>query len=252
MTNLDKADPSAAGAARQPRTWDFAETTLVVLIADGVFTLSAAFGVSVLLAAVGGIRGMPKAQLEALLTQGNWHGAAIIVATPLTIAVLWIAIRMARREFSEYLALNWPSGGEIVRALAIMSILLMVEMSVAAKIGGANVQGNPDLFVGSSIGLLALLVAGCIVGPILEEFVVRGFMYRGWSQSFLGPTGTIVLTSILWAMNHTQYSWYQRFWIFLTGLALGHFRQRTNSTWLPVIAHSALNTFILFTMGRYL
>lgn len=252
MTNLDKADPSAARAARQPRTWDFAETAFVVLIADGVFTLSAALGVSVLLGALGGIKGMSRAQLEALLTQGNWHGAAIIAATPPTIAVLWIAIRMARREFSEYLALNWPSGGEIARALAIMSILLMVEMSVTAKMGAADFQDNPDLVVGGTVGLLTLLIAGCIIGPILEEFVVRGFMYRGWSQSFLGPTGTIVLTSILWGMNHTQYGWYGRFWVFVTGLALGHFRQRTNSTWLPVIAHSTLNTVIFFTMGRYL
>ena len=252
MTNLENADPSAARGARRPRTWDFAETLFVALIAEGVFKLTAGLGVGVLLAMLGGIDGMPNAQLQAMLSQGNWHGATVIVSTPPTIAVLWIAVRMARREFGEYLALNWPSGGEVGRALAIMSILLMVEMSVTAALGWSNFQDNPDLIVGGTVGLLTLLVAGCIVGPILEEFVVRGFMYRGWSQSFLGPTGAIVLTSILWAVSHTQYGWYDRFWIFVTGLALGHFRQRTNSTWLPVIAHSALNTFIFFTMGRYL
>jgi hypothetical protein len=34
---------------------------------------------------------------------------------------------MARRDFVEYLALNWPSSGELLRALAITAILLLVE-----------------------------------------------------------------------------------------------------------------------------
>ena len=83
----------------------------------------------------------------------------------------------------------------------------------------------------------------------MEEFVVRGFMFRGWSQSFLGPVGSIVLTSVLWAMIHTQYDWYGRFWIFVTGLVLGHLRWRSNSTWLTVMVHSTNNIFVLFWMG---
>jgi membrane protease YdiL (CAAX protease family) len=53
----------------------------------------------------------------------------------------------------------------------------------------------------------------------------------------------------LWAMIHTQYGWFGRFWIFATGLALGHFRWRSNSTWLTVMVHSAINIVIFFTMG---
>jgi membrane protease YdiL (CAAX protease family) len=96
---------------------------------------------------------------------------------------------------------------------------------------------------------LIFLIAGCIAVPIMEEFVVRGFMFRGWSQSFLGPIGSIVVTSVVWAMIHTQYNWFGRFWIFATGLALGHFRWRSNSTWLTVMVHSAINIVIFFTMG---
>ena len=91
----------------------------------------------------------------------------------------------------------------------------------------------------------------CIAAPILEEFVFRGVMFRGWSQSFLGPIGAIVLTSALWAMLHTQYGWYERSWIFVDGLVLGYFRLRSNSTWLTVVAHSAMNMAILFLGGPY-
>jgi uncharacterized protein len=96
---------------------------------------------------------------------------------------------------------------------------------------------------------LIFLIGGCIAAPIMEEFVVRGFMFRGWSQSFLGPIGSIVVTSVLWAMIHTQYDWFERFWIFASGLALGHFRWRSNSTWLTVMVHSAINIVVFFAMG---
>jgi len=108
-----------------------------------------------------------------------------------------------------------------------------------------------DLVVGGTGGLLLLLIGGCIAAPIMEEFLVRGFMFRGWSQSFPGPIGAIVMTSAVWAMNHTQYDWFGRLEVFVMGLALGHFRWRGNSTWLTVMVHSALNTFIFFVKGPY-
>jgi membrane protease YdiL (CAAX protease family) len=100
--------------------------------------------------------------------------------------------------------------------------------------------------------LLIFLIGGCIAVPVMEEFVVRGFMFRGWSQSFLGPVGSIVLASALWALIHIQYDWFGCFCIFVTGLALGHFRWRSNSTWLTVMVHSAINIVLFFWMGLYL
>ncbi len=35
------------------------------------------------------------------------------------------------------------------------------------------------------------------------------------------------------------------------GLALGYSRWRSDSTWLTVMIHSALNTFLFFMMGPY-
>jgi uncharacterized protein len=77
-------------------------------------------------------------------------------------------------------------------------------------------------------------------------------MFRGWSQSFLGPVGSILLTSVLWGMIHTQYDWFGGFWIFVLGLALGYFRWRSNSTWLTVMVQSAINTLLLFIVGLQL
>jgi uncharacterized protein len=217
------------------------ETTFVTLIAYGVYTLAAGLAVSIALAMQDGAKTWPL-QFQAA-------GAAYIVASPATISVLWIAIRMAGRDFAEYLALSWPSTRELLRALAITAILLSVQSLAAYVVGSKEISLDPYASARQTSGLLLFMIGGGIAAPVMEEFVFRGFMFRGWSQSFLGPVGSIVLTSVLWGMTHTQYDWFGRFWIFVTGLVLGHFRWRSNSTWLTVMVHSAINVLFFFSMG---
>jgi membrane protease YdiL (CAAX protease family) len=232
--------------AQAPKTWDFMETTFVALVAYAVFGIASGLALIVTILVVQKNIETP-AQFQELAMQGRWYGVALIVACPPTLAVLWVAIRMAGRRFSEYLALNWPSRNELVSAFAVTFVLLLAQI----VLGSGEPSADPLLTVNGAGGLLVLLIGGCIAGPIMEEFVFRGFMFRGWSESFLGPIGAVVLTSALWGMYHTQYDWSERFWIFVFGLVLCSFRWRSGSTWLAVIVHSALNIFIFFTSGPY-
>jgi membrane protease YdiL (CAAX protease family) len=249
MSELENARPLGAAPAPQPRTFDFFETLLVALIAYAAFLFAAQLTIMLSLPAF--MNGVSSEEVDVLWKQPHRQGAAVILATPAAIAVLWVAIRRAGREFTEYLALNWPSRDGIVSALGVMTIFLTVEAFVTIKLGLTRPQANSDPVVGGATGLILFAVVICLAAPILEEFVFRGFMFRGWSQSFLGPVGAILLTSVLWAMQHTQYGWYERSWIFVAGLVLGHFRLRSNSTWLTVVAHSAMNMEILFLGGPY-
>jgi CAAX protease family protein len=240
MSDFENIDPPIPASLPPLRTWDFMETVFVCLIAYIVYALSFGVAASVMLVATDAT--LSRAQFQA-------YGVGYVVACPLTISVLWIAIRMARRDFAEYLALNWPSSGEFLRALAITAILLLVESFAISAVGTEASSSNPYAGAGGAGGFLIFMIGGCIAAPLMEEFIFRGFIFRGWSQSFLGPVGSIVLTSVLWGLIHIQYDWFGRFWIFVTGLVLGHFRWRSNSTWLTVMVHSAVNTFLLFLMG---
>jgi membrane protease YdiL (CAAX protease family) len=93
-----------------------------------------------------------------------------------------------------------------------------------------------------------MLVAGVIAIPVLEELTIRGFMFRGWSETRLGPIGTILLTSAIWCIIH-RYGWLESLHLFLLGLALGYCRWRSNSTCLTVMMHSAFNSALFFMMG---
>lgn len=224
------------------------ETTFVALLAYGAYMLIGGLSLTVILQ---GIANSP-AELAALAQQGRWQGISVTIGSLAAIAVLWIAIRKAGREFSEYLALNWPSWDELVLALLIMAIVVAAEMVMLGP--SSRVESgasDPTLVVRSTSALLMLLISGCIVGPMMEEFIFRGFLFRGWSQSFIGPVGSIVIISAVWAITHTQYDWFERAFIFAAGLVLGYFRWRSDSTWLTVIVHSAMNILAFFTIGKY-
>jgi uncharacterized protein len=126
---------------------------------------------------------------------------ALIVASPFTIGVLAVAIRIARQDFAEYLALRWPSLRELGRAFAMMSALLLVWFLIAHLTGQKSSRFALDGYrIAKQTGwLLEYLIALCIVAPITEGRLVHSFLFGGWSNSFLSPAGAILLSLAVWA-----------------------------------------------------
>jgi membrane protease YdiL (CAAX protease family) len=186
---------------------------------------------------------IPAADLKSLMHQAGWMALAMIVGCPFTLGVIWLATRIARQPFADYLALHWPTGRELVHAFAVMLAVLLVWFGVGWLIGQRASEFAIDTYRSAkALGWLVVYVAALVVFvPISEEFVVRGFLFRGWSQSFLGPVGAIVLTSAIWTALHIQYNAFYLSEIFAIGLVLGYFRWQTGSTWLTTIVHAAIN-----------
>jgi uncharacterized protein len=235
-------------APEAPRTLDFFETLGFALLAYAAFAIGGWLTLVVLVV----VHNVPSTVSSAELSkQGYLHAAALLGALPCVLAVIWIAVRRARRQFSEYLALIWPERNEIVLALIVMFVVLQMLGFVGASIGAASDPGIVVEYQGARDdgSLFLFLVAACIGAPIFEEFAVRGFLFRGWSESFVRPEGAIVLSSALWAAYHTQYDLFGRFEIFVMGLVLGYFRYRSGSTLLAVVVHSAINLYCFFLIA---
>jgi membrane protease YdiL (CAAX protease family) len=93
-----------------------------------------------------------------------------------------------------------------------------------------------------SDGALWLLIfAFCVAAPMSEELFARGFLYRGWSETWLGPVGAIALSSLVWTGLHLQYDWYFFGEVFTLGLWFGYLRYRSGSTWLTIVLHGLNN-----------
>jgi membrane protease YdiL (CAAX protease family) len=169
---------------------------------------------------------------------------SVIMGLPAVIAALWVAIRFSRTPFADYLALRWPSWKDLLIGVGALAVLV-AGWDLLSRGVGREIQPG---FMGEVLksaqadgALWLLVIAFCIAAPMSEEFFARGFLYRGWSESFLRPAGAIVLSSLAWTALHLQYDWFFFGEVFSIGLLLGYLRYRSNSTWLTVVVHGVNN-----------
>ena len=243
MSSAELAVVPASPVPKMPRTWKFFGTALwggLAFVAMSVGQIAAAV-IAIGLFANGDAS---EANLRAIAEHGATVAASVLLGLPAALLVLWLAIRLAGRSFAAYLALRWPKTKEIAFALAASTVLL-VTLDVVANLAGYPL--SPDFALASmrsarDSGLIWLVMLGfCIGAPIAEEFIFRGFVFRGWSATFLGPVGAIALSSALFAVIHQQYEWFYIGGIFAIGALFGYLRHRSGSTWLTVIAHAFYN-----------
>jgi membrane protease YdiL (CAAX protease family) len=181
-----------------------------------------------------------------LLSDIGNHGPAIafavVLATPALLAFLYLATRLARVSFREYLALKWPRWRDVGVALAGLFALILLASFADA---GAGKEIPPFVLesfrTARDSGMLPLLIlAFAVLAPLQEEIMFRGFLYRGFCHGF-GPLPTVLLTAGAWAMLHGQYEWYFVAQIFLLGLYLGWVRWMSGSALLAFFLHALIN-----------
>lgn len=96
-----------------------------------------------------------------------------------------------------------------------------------------------------------LLVLGVgVMAPILEELIFRGFLLKEFSYTFLGTSGAVVLTSLIWALIHSQYDLVYLAIIFVTGLLFGIARVMSHSLLVPIAMHIIFNVSAAIELYR--
>jgi membrane protease YdiL (CAAX protease family) len=236
------APPPVIASQRPPRIWKFWGTALW-----GLFIFAAMFAGQIAVVAWFVLRqGGPIDMAAAIHVVGGGLTISLSVITglPAVLAALWVAIRVSRTPFTEYLALRWTSWSNLLIGVVALFVLVM-GWDLVSRMTGREVTAG---FMGDVLqsartdGALGLLVfAFCVAAPVSEELFARGFLYRGWSESFLGPVGAILLSSLVWTALHLQYDWFFFSEVFSIGLLLGYLRYRSNSTWLTIILHGLNN-----------
>jgi uncharacterized protein len=229
-------------APRPPRVWKFWGTALW-----GLLIFAAMIGGQMAVLAWFILRSDGPIDLAKVITVaggGMTMSLSVIMGLPAVLAALWIAIRLSRTPFADYLALRWTSWRNFLIGLVALSVLV-VGWDLLSRATGREVEPGfmADVLKSARAdGALWLLVlAFCVAAPVSEEFFARGFLYRGWSESRLGPVGAILLSSLVWTALHLQYDWFFFGEVFCIGLLLGYLRYRSRSTWLTVVLHGLNN-----------
>jgi hypothetical protein len=97
MSSTDMPLLPLVATPRLPRIWYFWGSTVFGLLAHGVALLAQMLTLVAVLIRYGGAE-PSEATLTMLVHQGGTIAVATVVACPAMLAVLWIAIRMARRR----------------------------------------------------------------------------------------------------------------------------------------------------------
>jgi membrane protease YdiL (CAAX protease family) len=240
---VDSAPAAPVIAARRPpRIWKFWGTALW-----GLFIFAAMFAGQI--AVIGWFvlrQGGPIdiAAATHVVGGGLTIALSVISGLPAVLAALWIAIRVSGTPFSDYLALRGTSWRNFLIGVGGLVVVVM-GWDLLSRATGRDVTPG---FMGDVVqsaqadGVLWLLViAFCVAAPISEELFARGFLYRGWSESFLRPAGAILLSSLVWTALHLQYDWFFFGEVFSIGLLLGYLRYRSQSIWLTICMHGLNN-----------
>jgi membrane protease YdiL (CAAX protease family) len=168
----------------------------------------------------------------------------IVIANPVTIAVIALAVRLARAQQAEYLALKLPPKCDLRVGLVWLVGLIAVGDALLYISGYPLVtpfQVQSYTTAAAEGWLPALLLGAVIVAPAGEEIVFRGFLFRGWARSDRTMWPAIVVISLLWAALHVQYDWTGILQIFVIGLFLGWMRWRSGSLLLTFLLHALFN-----------
>jgi len=168
-----------------------------------------------------------------------------IMGLPGLLIPLYFAIRSTRLPFAEYLGLRWTSWKNLVLGVVGMVVVLGIWELMSGLTGHEEPSSNfmiEMLKAAQGDGTVWLLViAFCVAAPISEELIARGFLYRGWSDSFLRVPGAIILSSLVWTGLHFQYGWFGLLNVLSLGLWFGYLRYRTHSIYLTMVLHGLNN-----------
>jgi len=168
----------------------------------------------------------------------------VVIANPLMIAVLALAVRLKRARQADYFALVWPRARDLAIGL-ICLVGLVAASDLLLYVSGRDLVTPFQLqsyATATAEGWLpALLAAAILVAPAGEELMFRGFIFRGWARSERAVWPAIVAISVLWAALHIQYDWTGVLQIFVIGLFLGWMRWRSGSTLLTFVLHALFN-----------
>lgn len=251
--SMDSLNPDHPPLIVRPallRVWKFWGTALWGLL---VFVAMFVGQVGAILLLVA-MRGLPL-DMDSIQSVGREPQAlalSVIMGLPATLAAVWLAIRIKKASFIDYLALHWPSWKQLLFGTVGLILLVVTwEMTIRAIGGDATPGVMADLLkVGRDSGAAVLLTfALSFAAPMSEEVLARGFLYRGWSASFLRVPGAIALSSLVWAAVHLQYDLYRLAEVFTIGAWFGYLRYRTNSLWLTIVLHALNNlTAVVLTM----
>ncbi|MEN6301586.1 MAG: CPBP family intramembrane glutamic endopeptidase, partial [Armatimonadia bacterium] len=182
-------------------------------------------------------------------------GIQYLLFSGATLAVLWRRIQAPVQRRWRILGLRT---GEMARLIAsgiggygVLVVALVVAtytFSGGRILGFASFGQAGERLVSSATGpgaRVLLFVLICIIAPVIEEIIFRGFVYPGLRRR-MTVTSAVVASALLFALMHNNLD--ALFTIGIIGVTLAVLYERTRSLVPCIVCHALNNTLVFFLL----
>ncbi len=187
-------------------------------------------------------RSQSPPSVEEIESNGFVMAVMTILCAPVVagLSILFVRLRNGP-SIRDYLGWHLPTLKQFVRWTVALLVLVVASDWLTQALGRPLI---PDVMVEmyrSSYFPPLLWFALIVAAPLSEEFLFRGFLFRGIQNSRPGPVAAILISSTAWAGIHLQYDFYGIATIFASGILLGLARLKTGSVLLCMMLHALMN-----------
>ena len=205
------------------------------------------------------VAGYSPAQIGQMVSDSAYLGFSfILIVEALSIWILWLFLKSRRIKLSE-IGIKKPSLQNILYAIpayGVYFIILLAAFSLIQGFTGINTDQEQQIGFKEASGLLplALVFVSLVILPaIVEEIMIRGFLYSGLVKKYSKRIAAVI-ASLIFAIAHLQLgSGEPPLWIaaadtFILSMVLINLRERTGNIWAGVVVHMIKNSFAFISL----
>ncbi|MFD2159829.1 CPBP family intramembrane glutamic endopeptidase [Rubritalea tangerina] len=179
-------------------------------------------------------------------------------------AAIVLGLFTARDRYPDGLGLQPKHPAQVIAWAAAAYILIYIisiilgqaglEQWLSERLGEKQNQHivNEMLNTQSGEKLLIIILGACVIAPVAEEIIFRGYLYPVIKR-FSEPTIAAITSGILFGAIHGQ------IWALIPlsifGILLAILYEKSGSIWAPILCHAmfnSINIFFMLTMGDQL
>lgn len=179
-----------------------------------------------------------------ITSNGNFSLLIQLLIFEIILGIFLVWYTLSRKSDVKYCVKEALSGRNILCAIVIGVFLQVVINPVMSFISIVM----PDQFdeyvklservMGSEVSPILIFLTIVVVGPLAEEIVFRGMIYRVLRKGF-GFAVSAVITSFIFSIYHMNFV--QALYVFIVSWVLCVVYERTKSFWLTAILHISFN-----------
>lgn len=189
------------------------------------------------------VRAIQGAQFNpmTLALSGDFTAISTFCTAPLVIGACFLFARMRRPfDVQDYLGIRRFRFRDILLGMAILAVYLISTSLLEQWVGQPPNSIMMGIFRSANHPVL-LILAIAVAAPLSEEFLFRGLMPPGLSQTRLKWFGAALISTAAWTLLHVQYHGLEIAELFTFGIILGWLRHHSGSIWVPVLVHGVNN-----------